>query len=123
MIITGTLVASVACYAIVFFETREDASLLTSSVVVAYLSYLQWSALSSRPNDECNPFEFSNSNTVLQIVIGAIVTVVSLLVISASTKSSHKENLTTRINQGLLEDEEDNHERLDPVTTRNGEIL
>lgn len=60
---------------------------------------------------------------MLQIVIGAIVTVISLLVISASTKSSHKENLTTRINQGLLEDEEDNYERLDPVTTRNGEIL
>jgi hypothetical protein len=40
IIITITLVASIASYAIVFFRTREDASILTSSIVVAYLLYL-----------------------------------------------------------------------------------
>ena len=44
---------------------------------------------------------------MLQIVIGAAVTVISLLVISASTKKSDRENFTTRINQGMMEDEED----------------
>jgi hypothetical protein len=40
IIITITLVASIASYGIVFFRTREDASILTSSIVVAYLLYL-----------------------------------------------------------------------------------
>ena len=90
IIITVTLVASVASYTIVFFKTREDASILTSSIVVAYLLYLQWSALSSRPNDVCNPFEFSSKNTVLQILVGAFITIVSLLTISASTQKADK---------------------------------
>lgn len=85
-----TLAASIASYTIVFFKTREDASILTSSIVVAYLLYLQWSALSSRPNDVCNPFEFSSKNTVLQIVVGAFVTIISLLTISASTQKADK---------------------------------
>lgn len=40
VIITITLAACVASYAVVFFRTREDASILTSSIVVAYLLYL-----------------------------------------------------------------------------------
>ncbi|TNV87241.1 hypothetical protein FGO68_gene8497 [Halteria grandinella] len=122
-IITITVVASIASYAIVFFRTREDASILTSSIVVSYLCYLQWSALSSRPNDECNPFENSNANTVLQIVIGTFITVVSLMTISTTTRKSDKENLTTRINAHMMEDEEDDHERIEPVTKSDGKIM
>jgi hypothetical protein len=40
VIITITLLTSVAFYVIVFFRTREDASILTSSIVVAYILYL-----------------------------------------------------------------------------------
>ena len=40
LIITITLVASIASYGVVLFRTREDASILTSSIVVAYLLYL-----------------------------------------------------------------------------------
>jgi hypothetical protein len=118
-----TLIASIASYVVVFFKTRDDASILTSSLVVAYLLYLQWSALASRPNDQCNPFEHSNANTVLQIIVGAFVTVISLMVISSTTKKSHKQNLTTKINQPLMEDEEDDHTSLNPVTKRNGETM
>jgi len=49
VIMTITLISAIASYAIVFFRTREDASILTSTIVVAYLLYLQWSALASRP--------------------------------------------------------------------------
>ena len=118
---TVTIVASIASYAVVFFRTRQDASILTSSIVVNYLLYLQWSALSSRPNDECNPFQNSAANTVMQIVTGSFVTAVSLMVISSTTKKS--ENLTTKLNQPLMEDEEDNHEKLEPVTKRNGDTI
>lgn len=123
IIITITVLASIASYAIVFFRTREDASILTSSIVVSYLCYLQWSALSSRPNDECNPFENSSANTVAQIVAGSFVTIISLMTISGSTKSSHKENLTTQINQPFMETDDENHDRLEPVTKKNGKTL
>jgi hypothetical protein len=39
-IMTVTLVAAILSYAVVFFRTREDASLLTSSIVVSYMLYL-----------------------------------------------------------------------------------
>jgi threonine/homoserine/homoserine lactone efflux protein len=83
--ITVTLVVCVAFYVIVLFRTREDASLLTSSVVVAYILYLQWSAMASNPEAECNPFIESAANTTLQIVIGLAFTLMSLGVISSST--------------------------------------
>lgn len=83
--ITVTLVVSVAFYVIVLFRTREDASLLTSSIVVSYILYLQWSALASNPDEECNPFAESDVNTTLQIVIGLAFTLMSLGVISSST--------------------------------------
>jgi hypothetical protein len=65
IIMIVTLVAAVMSYGVIFLRTREDASILTSSIVVAYMLYLQWSALSSRPNDQCNPFGTSSTNTVL----------------------------------------------------------
>lgn len=64
-IITTTLVAGIGFYIIVLFRTREDASILTSAVVVTYLLYLQWSALASNPNTSCNPFDRSATNTTM----------------------------------------------------------
>ena len=90
VIMTITLISAIASYAIIIFRTREDASILTSSIVVSYLLYLQWSALASRPNAECNIFMNSVANTTLQIIIGAFVTVVSLFVISSTTSKSNK---------------------------------
>lgn len=57
----------------------------------------------------------------MQIVAGSFVTGVSLMVISSTTKKSN--NLTTKLNQPLMENEEDNHERLDSVTKINGETV
>jgi hypothetical protein len=51
---TVTVISVLVSYAIVFLRTREDASILTSSVVSSYLLYLQWSALASRNNETCN---------------------------------------------------------------------
>jgi hypothetical protein len=90
VIMTITLFSAIASYAIIIFRTREDASILTSSIVVSYLLYLQWSALASRPNAKCNIFFESVANTTLQIIIGAFVTVVSLFVISSTTSKSNK---------------------------------
>jgi hypothetical protein len=64
-IMSITLVFCVGFYILVLFRTREDASLLTSAIVVCYILYLQWSALASNPDSECNPSLDSNANTVL----------------------------------------------------------
>ncbi len=107
--ITITLIASVFLYVIVLFRTREDASVLTSSIVVSYILYLQWSALASRPEPECNPFINSSVNTTMQIIAGLAFTLFSLAVISSSSKQSSQEksNLTTKINDPLMEDKND----------------
>jgi hypothetical protein len=127
VIISITVIASIAFYAIVFFKTREDASILTSSVVVLYINYLQWSALASNPNEECNPFSMSATNTIMQIVLGLIFTVFSLLIISSATKKTDSQNFTTRINSTLMEDEEDGfttrHNKIDSVTKKDGQVL
>ena len=60
----------------------------------------------------------------MQLITGGFVTAVSLMVISSTTKKSDKNNLTTRMNQPLMEDEEDNHERLESVENKiNGETV
>jgi hypothetical protein len=88
VLITITLAICVAFYIIVFYRTREDASILTSSIVVAYILYLQWSALASNPDTVCNPFGKSSVNTTMQIVAGLAFTFMALAVISSTTKSS-----------------------------------
>lgn len=108
-IITITLIACVAFYVLVLFRTREDASLLTSSIVVAYILYLQWSALASNPDQECNQFLDSNANTTLQIIAGLCFTFISLAVISSSTKDqTGTNNIAAKMNQPLMEEKPEN---------------
>lgn len=96
-IITITLFFGLSFYILVLLRTREDASVLTSSIVVAYLLYLQWSALASNPNEECNPFTDSASNTTSQLITGIFVTFLSLSIMSASSKSEKENNLTAQV--------------------------
>jgi nicotinamide riboside transporter PnuC len=98
MIITSAI--GVVMYAVVFLRTREDASLLTSALVLAYCLYLQWSALSSNTDATCNPFQNpglnNTANTITMMVLGLLFTFASLFVISATTKkdSESDSNLT-----------------------------
>jgi hypothetical protein len=62
--ITITTVLGGAFYGLIFLRTRSDASILTSSFVLLYCLYLQWSAMASNVSgSECNPFYGSNANT------------------------------------------------------------
>jgi hypothetical protein len=85
-----TLVVNTIFYGLVLLRTREDASIFTSSVVVAYILYLQWSALSSRPTEEYNPFYDTNANITLQILGGLFFTLISLLMILSSSKTDEE---------------------------------
>lgn len=102
MTVTAAFVAGF--YVIVLFRTREDASILTSSIVATYVLYLQWSALASNAA-ECNPFLHSSVNTTMQIVAGLGFTLLSLLIIAGSTKKEEKATLSERVNGPLMEAE------------------
>jgi len=54
----------------------EEASLLTSAVIVAYATYLCFTAVSKNPNGECNPK--LGDEDVLGIVLGIGFTLLSL---------------------------------------------
>lgn len=109
-----TTIVNVLFYGLIFLRTREDASIFTSSVVVSYVLYLQWSALSSSPTEECNPFYETNVNTTLQILGGLFFTMISLLVISSASKSGEETNLTAQVNGHLIEHDED-HQDLEEI--------
>lgn len=113
-----TTVMAVVLYGIIALRAREDASMFTSSLVVAYCLYLQWSALSSDENSECNPFSFRiidnshnpKANTITMMVFGLLFTFVSLLTISGKTKKQSEEGLATTLNSVMMEDDVDTGE-------------
>jgi len=97
-----TAIAGFLMYVLVLIKTRDDASMFTSSLVLSYCLYLQWSAMSSNSNATCNPFSPNSTsglnwtaNTVMMMIFGLIFTFSSLFVISATTKKEEEENLTT----------------------------
>jgi hypothetical protein len=86
-IMTVTVVGIFLMYALVFIRSRSDASILTSAIASSYCLYLQWSSLSSDSDSGCNSLLALKSNVILQIVFGLIITMISLIIISGSTKS------------------------------------
>lgn len=82
---TITMLGIIVMYGLVFLRTRADASILTSGIAALYCLYLQWSALSSDPNTECNHLRGSGGNDFFQIGLGIFFTLLSLFIISAST--------------------------------------
>lgn len=55
----------------------EEASLLTSAFIVSYGVYCAFASLTKNPNEECNP-SIRNDNESLDIVIGVVLTIVTL---------------------------------------------
>jgi len=75
-VITLTLLGILAIVAIqMFVPNLEGGSLLTTSVIAAYATYLAYSVVSKNPNGECNPS--LGNNDVGGIVVGLALTVVS----------------------------------------------
>lgn len=117
-----TCVIGAIMYALVFLKTREDASMFTSSLVLTYCLYLQWSAMSSNQDPTCNPFNSASmsglnysANSISMIVLGLLFTFSALFTVSAITKHSDEDNLTTKMNEPLLEDEADTGDVVEDV--------
>lgn len=94
----------------VILKTREDASILTNAFVLSYALYLSWSAMASRPNESCNPFIGSNENTIYQILLGLVFTLITLFSISMMTKSDSDDGAVPIMAAPLVENAEDDEE-------------
>ena len=101
----GTIIAAFS-YIIVFFRTRKDASVLTSSIVWSYQLYLSWSAMSSAPDVKCNPYTNSAGNTTAEIILGLFFTFFSLLVVGGSTTRGDDNTVTGEMGSHMMEKEE-----------------
>lgn len=78
-----TLVVIVLAFAVQLLgRAREDASILTTGLAALYFQYLQWAALSTSPDEDCNPQFGSGSNAAAQIGLGIAVTLFGLFMMS-----------------------------------------
>ena len=100
-------ILGVFMHVIVIFRTRDDASVLTSSIVWAYQLYLQWSAMSSSSDPECNPYTHSAGNTTAEIIIGLFFTFLALLIIGGSTTNEGETTVTGEMSKHMMETEDD----------------
>ena len=116
-------VLGVAMYGVVLIRTRKDASMLTSAIVWCYQLYLQWSAMSSAPDVECNPYTSSAGNTTLEICIGLFFTFLSLLIVGGSTTKGDDPTLTGDMASHMMEKEEDTqtYKQINPSANDNKE--
>lgn len=111
----------VLMYVIILFQTREDASILTSSIVWCYSLYLQWTALSANTDKACNPNQGNAGTTTAQLCAGIFFTFLSLFMISSMSKKDETqaaadggEAVAETANSHLLQEENDN---LQPVAS------
>ena len=99
-------ILGVFMYGIVLVRTRKDASMLTSSIVWSYQLFLQWSAMASSPDTQCNPYTNSAGNTTAEIILGLFFTFLALLIIGGSTTKSDDATLTGDMASHMMEKEE-----------------
>lgn len=97
-------VLGVLMYGVVLIRTRKDASMLTSAIVWSYQLYLQWSAMSSSPNQQCNPYTSSSGNTTAEIILGLFFTFLSLLIVGGSTTKGDP-TVTDTMSAHMMENE------------------
>jgi hypothetical protein len=76
--ISLTLILTIFLTVISCTKIAPHGTLLTSSVVTAYTTYLCWSALASHPDEQCNPFANRNSNSISDMLIGLLVAAISM---------------------------------------------
>lgn len=100
-------------------EVNPKAGLAQSAMVAIYCSYLTMSAVSMEPDDDgsrhCNPFAFSQGTRTTTVVLGAIVT---MLTVAYTTTRAATQSLGLGNNHGGIRlPDEDDH---DLVTTQPG---
>ena len=81
-----TAVSAVIMQGVVCLGLRNDASVFTSALVTLYCLFLQWSALSSHPDAECNPYENSQGNATARLTINLTITFIAMFTAAATVE-------------------------------------
>ena len=105
-----TTVVSVIIQFIVCFRLRDDASELTSAIVILYILFLQWSAFCSNPDPLCNPHGDSDGNATARLVINLVVTFIAML-----TAASTVEDDVPAPSEQVQVDDDDNFKPVKPA--------
>lgn len=106
LLIILTIVMVLLNYLLSLIKIREDSSIMTSSMVNLWLTYLMWSALASQPDENCNSLLNSNWATVIQILSHLVWTFITLVSLSvANTEDTEKgQNV---ISQAVAEEDQE----------------
>jgi hypothetical protein len=87
-IISITLILTLILSIISCTKIAPHGTLLTSSVVTSYCTYLCYSALASHPSHTCNPFHTDQAHVWRDQVVGLLVACISVCTIVSSTTGS-----------------------------------
>lgn len=79
---------------------REEANIFVATMATTYLCYMNWSALASHPNETCNPFVEHTGNTFAQIIVGAVVTAVTVISIATASLTSDNKGKEAKASWG-----------------------
>lgn len=71
---------------------RDNATVFTVSLACIYITYMSWSAMASKPDDDCQLNFETNTNTVLQIVFGLFFTLMTLMSIAMASADEVAKN-------------------------------
>ena len=82
---------------------RKDNNIFVASLASTYITYLSWAALSSNPDEECNPFTDSAKNTIWNIIAGTIFTACTVLSI-ATASDDGTDNKKAVLHKHIAED-------------------
>jgi hypothetical protein len=110
IILCLTIIFGIIFTVLVVLKTRDDSSILTNAFVMSYALFLSWSAMASRPEDSCNPFVEHAANTLYQIGLGLVFTVISLMSISLMTKSEDGDSHMDIMSAPLVEKDDGDDE-------------
>jgi len=111
-LISLTLIITIILTIISCTKIAPHGTLLTSSVVTAYATYLCYSALASHPDGQCNPFATRDTNSISDMLIGLLVAAISMAATAWSATGSkdvligkeHGSDLTQTLEDGTTKE-------------------
>jgi len=70
---------------------RQNATIFTVTLASIYIVYLTWTAMASNYDSECQLNMNDSSNTALQIIIGLIFTLTTIVTIALASDETFKD--------------------------------
>jgi hypothetical protein len=99
VLLSITAFACLIMQGIVCLGLRQDASIFTSSLVTLYCLFLQWSALSSHPDETCNPHAASSGNATLRLSLNLLITFIAMFTAAATVEDELPAPISTTENK------------------------